>query len=61
MSMPDTAQPDDDRRIRERRDDRLSDDAPAWRPNNEVPANKQEDPLRRDQDDEQEHRERRGS
>jgi hypothetical protein len=46
---------------RPQRTDRHSEDAPAWRPDDEVPANRQEDPHRRDQDDEHEHRERRGS
>jgi hypothetical protein len=45
----------------ERRSDRRTEDAPATRPNNEVPANRQDDPRRRDQDNEQERRDRRGS
>jgi hypothetical protein len=59
--MDDTAPPDDARPERERRNDRRSGDAPAWRPNDEVPANRREDPQRRDQDNEQEQQERRAS
>ena len=43
------------------RNGRRSEDAPAWRPDDEVPANRQESPKRGDRNDEQEHRERRGS
>jgi hypothetical protein len=46
---------------RPQRNDRPSEDAPAWRPDDEVPADRREDSHRSDQDDEQEHRERRGS
>jgi len=59
--MPHRPQPDGTRVERERRNDRRSDDAPGWRPDDEVPANKQEDPRRRDQDNEKERRDRRGS
>jgi hypothetical protein len=43
------------------RNRRCNDDAPAWRPDDEVPANRREHPQRGDHSDEQEHRERRGS
>jgi hypothetical protein len=43
------------------RSDRRNQDAPASRPDDEVPANRREDPRRHDQDNEQEHPERRGS
>ena len=45
----------------ERRKDGGNDDAPASRPDDEVPANRREAPQRGDQNDEQEHRDRRGS
>ena len=44
----------------QRSDDRRE-EAPRLRPDDEVPANRLEDSHRSDQDDEQEHRERRGS
>jgi hypothetical protein len=59
--MPDATPPDDLYRERDRRQRRGGDDVPASRPDNEVPANRREDPRRHDRDDEQERRERRGS
>ena len=46
---------------RERRDDRREEDTGAWRPNDEVPANRREDSRRHDRDEEQEKKVRRGS
>jgi hypothetical protein len=56
-----TRKNDDSRREDPQRSDRRGEDVPARRPDNEVPANRREDPQRCGQDDEQEHRERRGS
>jgi hypothetical protein len=48
---------------REQRDDQRREDGADRRPDNEVPANRRDDrdPFRRDRDEEQERKERRGS
>jgi hypothetical protein len=48
---------------REQRDDQRRDDGAERRPNDEVPASRRDDrdPFRRDRDDEQERKDRRGS
>jgi hypothetical protein len=46
---------------RRQQNDNRNEDAPSWRPDDEVPANRREPPQRGDEDDDQEHRDRRGS
>lgn len=53
--------PDDSGRPGDKRTPDHDDEAPAWRPDDEVPATRREAPQRGDRNDDEEHRDRRGS
>ena len=57
-ATPDTG---DRRKPRAQPADPIRNEIPAWRPNDEIPANRREDPSRTNPEDEDAHRDRRGS
>jgi hypothetical protein len=61
LNMNNEPEKEDRRREDLRRGDPHSVETPISRPNDEIPANRREDPKRTDRDDEQERKDRRGS